>query len=56
MFICVSAYYSLYAMRVCLYDIKLQYWQKPCHLCQTFSKVEPLMHITHSKVLLVLGP
>ena len=27
-------------------DIKSEYQQKPCHLCQTFIKFHPLLHKT----------
>ena len=35
-------------------DNKLEYQQKPCHPCQTFSNFDDLLHNRHTKMLLIL--
>ena len=37
-------YVSLCPACVCVYNIKLEHWQKRCHPCQTFSKFDALLH------------
>ena len=34
-------------------DIKSEYKQKPCDLCQTYTELDALLHKAHSKVLLL---
>ena len=39
---------------VCECDIKSECWQQPFHLCETYCKLDVLLHKMHNKVLLVL--
>ena len=39
---------------VCVCDNSSEGYQKPCHLCQTYSKLDAMLHKIHSKMLLVL--
>lgn len=49
---CQSVGPCVYFVCVCVCNVKSS--QKPCHLCQTCSKLYVLLHKIYSKVLLVL--
>ena len=54
-YICIFIY--IYTLCISGYDcdIKSKCWLKPCHLCETFSKLNTLLHKPHILVAMVLG-